>query len=179
MAVSKSLTAASRIMAWLSMAGFVIVPAITVYAFLDPLRSGWLMLDVEHMGAGLTAAVPEAQRVCALCFALIPVGFDMWALWSLGRLFRFYARDEVFSLGALRALNHVALALFWGVLAGVLAQAPISYILSFHNGPHHREISLGIGSGDIAWLFIAGTVLVIARVMGEARRVADENAAFV
>jgi hypothetical protein len=85
----------------------------------------------------------------------------------------------VFSPEPLSHLNNVANALFLGVLADFLMQAPISYLLSLQNPPGHREISLSFGSNDAAWLFIAGTVLVIARVMGEARRVADENAAFV
>ena len=69
--------------------------------------------------------------------------------------------------------------LFLGVLADSVMEVPVTYLLTLHNPPGHREISLSFGSNDVVWLFIAGTVLVIARVMGEARRVADENAAFV
>jgi hypothetical protein len=47
------------------------------------------------------------------------------------------------------------------------------------HGPGHREISLLFGTDDAATLFISGVMLVIARVMAEARRVADENAMFV
>ena len=73
----------------------------------------------------------------------------------------------------------VANALFLGVLAEFVMEAPISFLLTWYLGPNHRSISLSFGTNDAAWLFIAGTVLVIARVMAEARRVADENAAFV
>ena len=79
----------------------------------------------------------------------------------------------------MRKLNHVANALFLGVLAEFVMQVPISYLLSLGYPPGHREVSLSFGTNDAAWMFIAGTVLVIERVMGEARRVADENAAFV
>ena len=80
---------------------------------------------------------------------------------------------------ALSALNQVAVALFASVIVAFISGAPITALLSWSNGPHHREISLSFGSDDVATLFIACTVLVIARVMAEAQRVADENAKFV
>ncbi len=176
---ARNLTRLSRLMAWLSTAGLVIVPAITTYIFVDPERSRWLMLEFDHLGADLTAAVPLRFRLMALACALVSVGCTMWALWSLRRLFLLYAGGEVFSKSALRALNSVALALFSGVVANFVMQAPISFALTYPLGPGHRAISLSFGSGDVATLFMAGVVLVIARVMTEARRLADENAKFV
>jgi Protein of unknown function (DUF2975) len=169
----------SRLMAWLSTAGFVIVPAITIYAFIDPEKSRWLMLDFDHLGAALTAAVPLQFRAMALACELVSVGCTMWALWSLRSLFLLYADGDVFSKSALRALNYVAFALFSGVVANFVMQAPMSLALTYPLGHGHRVISLSFGSGDVATLFMAGVVLVIARVMTEARRLADENAKFV
>jgi hypothetical protein len=177
--VSENVATLSRVMAWLSTAGFLIVPAIVIYAFLSPERSRWLMFDMDHLGATLNSAVPLQFRLMALACALVPFGFSMWALWSLRRLFLLYANGEVFSPGALSALNHVALALFGGVVADFVMQAPISFALTYALGHGHREIDLSFGSGDVSTLFMAGVVLVIARVMAEARRVADENAKFV
>jgi hypothetical protein len=166
-------------MAWLSTAGFVIVPAITIYAFAQPERSRWLMLDFDHLGAALNSTVPLPFRLMALGCELFSVSFTMWVLWSLRRLFLLYASGEVFSPAALRALNHIALALLGGVIASFIMQAPISLALTWPLGHGHRAISLAFGSGDVSTLFMAGVVLVIARVMTEALRVADENAAFV
>jgi hypothetical protein len=169
----------SRIMAWLSTAGFVIVPAVTIYAFLLPERSGWLMLDFDHLGAALNSTVPLQFRIMALACELVTASFTMWALWSMRRLFLLYAGGHVFTPTALRALNHIALALFGGVLAGFVMQAPTSLALTWPLGHGHRAISLAFGSGDVSTLFMAGVVLVAARVMTEALRVADENAKFV
>jgi hypothetical protein len=79
----------------------------------------------------------------------------------------------------LRALSSVTTALFWNVVAAFVVQAPITYLISMHNPPGHRFISLGFGSDDVEMLFLAGVTFVIARVMAEARRVAEENAGFV
>jgi hypothetical protein len=169
----------SVIMAWLSTAGFVISPLALAYAFLDPDHSQWMMFHYEHGGVSLSSEQPLQFRLIALVCALVATGFTMWALWALRRLFLLYARGSVFSAEALAALNHVAVALFAGVIVAFAMQAPISLALTWPRGEHHREISLSFGSGDVVTLFMAGVVLVIARVMGEAQRVADENAKFV
>jgi hypothetical protein len=179
MAVSPRLLSLSRFMAWLSVAGFVLLPLVTVYVFLRPEQSAWLMFNIEHLGAILNQAVPLQFRLIALACEMVPVGFSMWALWSLRDLFLHYAKSEVFSHAALNALTNVGKALMGGVIAGIIMQGAISLALTWSLGQGHRAISIGFGSNDIAGLFMAGVVFVIARVMAEARRVAEENAGFV
>ena len=174
-----SVAALSKTMAWLSTLGFFLLPACVAYTFLEPDQSKWLMFNYDHKGAELTTSVPILFRTLAMICALASTVFSMWALWALRRLFLLYAHGSVFSLEALTALNHVAIALFASVLAAFGMQAPISLALTWSLGLHHREVSLSFGSNDIARLFMAGVVLVIARVMAEAQRVADENAKFV
>jgi hypothetical protein len=137
------------------------------------------MFNIEHLGATLNVSVPLNFRLIALACELVPVGFTMWALWSLRSVFLHYARGEVFSRGALGALTNVGRALLGSVIAGIIMQAPISIALSWYLGHGHRAISLAFGSNDLAGLFMAGVVFVIAWVMAEARRVAEENAGFV
>jgi hypothetical protein len=179
MAVSPRLLSLSRFMAWLSTAGFVIVPVVVIYVFLRPEQSQWLMFHIEHLGADLNDGVPLEFRLMALACELVAIAFNMWALWSLRTLFLRYAKGEVFSREALGALTNVGKALMGGVIAGVVMQGPISLALSWPLGHGHRAISIGFGSNDIGGLFVAGVVFVIARVMAEARRVAEENAGFV
>ena len=174
-----NLTRLSTVMAWLATFGLVAWPAMTVAAFLWPGSTDSLMFGADNLGALLNASVPAAFRVAALAFSLGAELFTVWALWSLRKLLLLYARSEVFSPRALKLLNDIAVAMFAGVITGFAVQAPITLLLSWPLGPDHRQISLGFGSGDAATLFCAGVVLVIARVMVEARRLADENAKFV
>ncbi|HEY4123026.1 MAG TPA: DUF2975 domain-containing protein, partial [Rhizomicrobium sp.] len=125
------------------------------------------------------AGAPLSDRLLALIFALIPAFIVTWGLLALARLFRAFAQGEIFSLPALRALSSVTMALFWNVVATFLIQAPLTYLISRHNPPGHRFMSIGFGSDDVEMLFLAGVTFVIARVMAEARRVAEENAGFV
>jgi Protein of unknown function (DUF2975) len=176
---STKLARLSRVMSVLSLLGMIVIPALVTTIFLLPDSTQFFMFRLDHLGTDLSSKIPLALRLEALACEAVPLGFTVWAMWSLYRLFASYAQGRVFSPEPLRYLNNVASALFLGVLAEFVMQAPISYLLTWYLGPHHREISLSFGSNDAAWLFIAGTVLAIARVMAEARRVADENAAFV
>ena len=179
MGVSHKLVKASRIMAWLSLLGAIAYVAAEFLVFLAPNIGRALDIEIHHTGADITTAIPFAYRLAALVVDLIPTALVAWALIELYRLFQHYARGEVFSRAALGNLNRVAAQMFWQVLVATLCQAPISYILNLPRGPGHREISLGLGSNDLSFLFMAGVVLVIARVMAEARRMADENESFV
>jgi hypothetical protein len=177
MVVSIRLVRASRIMGRLSAVGVVLVPLVVVAAFLFPDATRALDISFNHLGADLTNAIPFGDRLCALAFALVPVAISTWGLFALARLFRCFAEGEIFSAGALRALSRVTAALFGYVLAAFAMQLPISYFLTAHTGRH--ELSLTLGSDDVATLFVAGVAFVIARVMAEARQMADENASFV
>lgn len=179
MPISHQLIRASRIMAWLSLTGTVLAPAVTALCFIWPVSTIGLDIRFSHIDAASMAGVPLNDRLLALIFALIPALIATWGLVSLARLFQAFTRSEIFSLPALRALSNVTSALFWNVIAGFVTQAPVTFLLTMHNGPGHRAISLGLGSDDVEMLFLAGVAFVIARVMAEARRVAEENAGFV
>ena len=167
----------SRLMAGLSTIGMVLSPLVDAAIYLWPGSRDGLNLDVDHMGGLLSDAVPLPYRLGALVFSLTAEALTVWALWSLRGLFLSYAKGEVFTPNALRLLNNVAVALFASVIVTFAMHAPISLILSLGIGK--PQISLDFGSGDIVTLFTAGVVLVIARVMVEAGRIAEENAKFV
>lgn len=167
-------------MAWLSLAGVVVYPLVTAAIFIWPgTTTDWLMLKQDTLGPVLTSKVPLVFRMGALAFEAGAAVFVVWALWSLHRLFLRYASGDVFSNDALRLLNNIAIALFANVIVGFAVQAPITFLLTYPLGHGHRFISLSFGSQDVFALFLAGSVLVIARVMAVARRMADENESFV
>jgi hypothetical protein len=178
--VSPKLTRLSRIMAWLSLAGAVIYPLLDAGTFLTPDTLNAVgVFEAHHLGHLVSSTIPFGDRLAAFAVDLIPTLLVSWALIELYRLFLSYARGAVFTEAALRSLSRIAALVFVQVLVAFVAEAPISYLLSLGNPPGHREISLTLTSHDISYLFMAGVVLVIARVMAEARRVADENAGFV
>jgi len=179
MSVSRKLIRASRVMAWLSILGaaLYLLGEIAVFIVPDSMKLANI-LETHHTGVAITSAIPLANRLGALAVELIPTALLIWALLELYGLFHCYSAGEVFTPEPLARLNRVAALMFWYVLVSFIAQAPVSLILSWANAGH-RAISLGLSSHDLSVLFVAGVALVIARVMAEARRMADENASFV
>jgi hypothetical protein len=178
MAVSKGLGTTCRILAWAAIGGALIWPAAVVLHFLDPdylhARGANSAIEVLQL---LSGAIPLEDRVLALACYAVPTAMAVWGLFSLARLFRSFARGEVFSPAALGALDHIAIAIALNVATSFVAQLPISYFLTRNYPGHHGSLSLGIP--DFVLLFVAGATYVVARVIAEAKRVADENASFV
>ncbi|HXC57582.1 MAG TPA: DUF2975 domain-containing protein [Rhizomicrobium sp.] len=178
-ATPSNLARLSRLMAWLATIGLILWPASDIFVYLHPAWAEGLNFDADHLGTVLNDGVPILYRLAALAFSLGAEFFTVWALWSLRALFLLYAEGEVFSPQALKLLNNIAVALFAGVIVGFVVHAPITLLLTWPLGHGHQAISLNFGSDDVITLFSAGVGLVAARVMVEARRLADENAKFV
>jgi len=176
MPISAQLIRASRAMAWLSLAGAVIAPAVVVLSFLFPGATPGIEIRINHFGMDALGAAPFEDRMFALVFALVPALIVSWGLISLARMFRGFTQGEIFSSTTLRAFASVTKALLWNVVASFAMQAPISFFLTMHTA--HRAVSLDFGSDDVEMLFLAGVAFVIARVMAEAKAMAEENAAF-
>lgn len=180
MTISGRMVKGSRLMSNLALAGACFYLLAEVLAFLTPdLMNAVGILEMHHTGMKITSAIPFSIRLEALAIELIPTTLVVWALWELHKLFRAYMTEDVFSQAALSHLRRVATLMFWFVPVSFFFEAPITYVLSLSRLPGHREVSLTLTSYDISFLFMAGVLAVIARVMAEARRVADENASFV
>jgi hypothetical protein len=154
----------------------VAVPASTVALFLFPDHFHMLGPIGAHYGHLLYGSVPLTDRLAALVFAMIPTAIATWGLLALARLFQQFAAGEVFSNDSLKALGTIAAALFWNVIASLATEPPITYFLT-HARHFYTQITLGPDDAEL--LFLAGIAFVIARVMAEARNVAEENSKFV
>jgi hypothetical protein len=178
--MNNSIASLSRALGWMATIGVFVVPFATVITFALAGHTGaTFFMGLDGTLDRLLTDAPFLSRLAALPFALAPDIFMMWALWSLRTLMFHYSRGEVFTFAPLSALNNLAIALFAGVIAGIAVNPLISLLLTWHLGVGHRHIIIAFGTQEFADLFAAGVVLVIARVMAEARRIADENAKFV
>ena len=170
------LAAVSRIMAWLTLAAAVALPVLIVVTYLEPNATAPLFLRLTHLNPGnrLSDSVPLDARVMALAIALVPIAVAVWGLLTLHRLLLGFATRDVFSQSAGKLLRTISLCIFVAEVASFLAEGPITYLLM-----RHEQISFSIGLEDLTALFTASVVAIMASVMLEATRVADENAKFV
>jgi hypothetical protein len=183
MPISPKLRTASTIMAWLSLLGAVLVAVSVSIGTLWPVElvnHGSLKLVIQFKlpnGMVVTQAMPLLYRAAVFLTALVPAGLTIWMLLSLFRLFRLLAASRVFDSVALLCISRAASLLFWMVLAQIFAQPVIWFIISRAAGQFWTGYL--ITGAELPSLFAAGVLVVIARVMAEARRIADENATFI
>ncbi len=116
MNVSAKLVRISRIMAALAGIGAVFYLAMEILVFAAPDAANAITGASMHTDLPINGKVPMTYRLSALAFDLIPTALVVWALLELRRLFQFYTRGQVFSEGALRSLNRVAMLMFIEVL---------------------------------------------------------------
>ena len=115
---------------------------------------------------------------CWRSCAAVPLAVVVWGLMTLRRLLLLFAAGEIFSPRTSATLGSLSRVLFLFVVAGFVAQAPISYFLT-RSAATLAVVSLSLGLEDLIALFAAAVAAVVARVMSEATRLADENAALV
>lgn len=183
MAISSKLRSTSTVMAWLSLFGVALLVVFVPVAFLAPMeivRHDGLVLQIKTMlpnGMAVTTTIPLVWRAFALAVVAIPTALMIGVLIELFRLFKGFAGGKVFDGGVLTHFRRAATFLFWSVIAGIPAQAAIFYAMGQAKG----QFWLGyLWTGfEPVYLFAAGVLLVITRVMAEAQRLAEENAKFV
>lgn len=178
---SARLRSACRVLAVLAILGAVatlvgmVFQTLHVMGILPKFAGG--MLEIRYDIPGAAPGTPLYLSLPAALLELLPELFLLWLFVSLHRLMRLYAEGQVFTQAAIGQIHVMARALLARAL-GIIFLTPIARMLLSLAGPHHF-ISFGLGNADGARLFEAAVVYVIALVMEEARRVADENARFV
>ena len=101
------------------------------------------------------------------------------ALALVRRLFTGYRRGEIFAPAAATRLGRLG----WMVLAlapvSILSQSLAVLAATWANPPGQRQLTIDIADSDIYAVVIGLAIVAMARVMGEAARMAEENAGFV
>lgn len=118
-------------------------------------------------------------RLLACLVNLVPVGLLVYGLSRLRDLFRLYQASQIFGQENTQALLSFARLLFAYAIAKPIASAVISVIVTFNNPPGERQLVLTLSSNDLGVFFISAVFLIIAWVMAEAHKLAQDNAQIV
>ncbi len=133
--------------------------------------------------AGLPGVPPMeltfAMRALGLLIALVPLGALVFGLLNARRCFRDFAAGRLYGLSTITRLRAFALGVAASALLKPLAGVGLSLLLSWHAGPGEKSLVLAVGSDTLIALLFAGTVAIMAWIMGEAIALSDENQQFV
>lgn len=125
------------------------------------------------------AALTAATRVLAFLLTMVPGAVAVWGLVALRGLFDAYRRGAVFAPGNALRLRRFAVSVVVAAIAKIAIVPVMSVVLSWHNPPGSRAVSIAFGSDDIGALFVGLLFLVVAWIMAEAQRLAEDNAQIV
>lgn len=146
----------------------------------------WALSDAAALAARVNlhpAAAHEPlrswQRLAAALIAEAALAPLLVGLWQARACFVLFARGQVFTRQAVRHLKRFAGWSLASALAGIVAGAAVSVVITWHNPPGMRHLAVGIGTDQVFTLFFAGMVWLMAAVIGQGQALADENASFV
>lgn len=167
-----------RRMAWLTTTLFwALVPLLGLYVLLLPEQ---LAHHGMVAGAGFQPRTFPLMVGLAVWAALTVISLPaLWGLWALKGLFQGYAQGAIFTVAAAGRLRHCGLALVVAGLQTPFASMLLSGALSLDLPKGSRMLVLSLSGNDVVLLVIGALILTIAHVMGEAVRMAEENAEFI
>lgn len=168
----------SRVMSALCLIGMVGLPISLALGWWYPQILGGPYPASEGLW-GAPDDLPALNRLLGFLVSMIPAGILMFGLARLRAMFGLYQAGEIFSIGSARCLKQFAATVLLQVLLAPLAGAAHSVIVTFDNPPGERMLTLSFGSAEYSAILLGGLLLVIAWVMGEGAKLADENRQFV
>ncbi len=156
------------------LAFWLLGPGIALYVLVLPDQ-------LPGRGWGSAYAGPLPPLAALAVIAVLEVAFlpAFWGLRVLRGLFAGYAEGAVFTPGAAAGLRRFGLALLAAGLAGPPASVLLSAALALEQPAGARGFFLTVSTADPVLLGLGAVMLVLARAMAEAVRLAEENAAFV
>jgi Protein of unknown function (DUF2975) len=175
------LSSISRILGWVCIGLMFFLPASVVvcWTFFEAFGVGM----AERLGIARDYTVPDqllpVQIVLGIAIMMVPVGVMMFGLWNLRQLFAGFGAGRIFTIENTRALRVFA----WSAMAVVVVQfftdALLALVLTLNNPPDQRVLALSLSTDQIIAVFITFVFVVIARVLEEGRKLADDNASIL
>lgn len=127
----------------------------------------------------IQAPLQAWQRWAAGAVSAVPLVMLLIGLWEAKRCFAQFALGQVFTVQATHSLRRFSGWVAGAALVAIIASAVISVLLTLHNPPGARHVSVGISSNQLFTLFFAALVWLMADVIGEGQALAAENDSFV
>ncbi|MFT5083141.1 MAG: hypothetical protein ACI9Y1_001181 [Lentisphaeria bacterium] len=146
----------------------------------------WLVLINEGPSSAFNMPVSFSlerteiwQWIVGGVVTLIPAATRIYGLLHLRRLMRLYSEGQYFTAHAINHLYRFCFYMFASALANLVLHPVLSVVLTISNPPGQRALSFQLNSQTFSTLFIAAVFLVIAGIMHEASKIAEENAEII
>ena len=125
--------------------------------------------------AGLAPGLRWTGAACALP-ALLLLGY---ALLRLDRMLQACAAGRMFALGTVGHMKAFAAGLLGALVLGAVEPALRAGVWRLGFGGPPRQVNVGVSSEELMLVLICSLFFVVASMMHEARRLAEDNEGFV
>jgi Protein of unknown function (DUF2975) len=181
---SDRLARSSQHMAAVTLCFIVVIVLLNAASwFYPPLRSHSFAFSLTHEVVWRLQvdidAFPWWQKLGSVALSSLPLLALATGLWHLRALFQCYGRREYFSPAAAVHLGWVGRFVALWVMLRLLSRPLLSAWVTMHEPPGHRTLVVAIGSPEIVALFVAASIMVIARILRRASELDSENKLFI
>ncbi|MCJ2164577.1 MULTISPECIES: DUF2975 domain-containing protein [unclassified Pseudodesulfovibrio] len=123
----------------------------------------------------LTVPLPWEARILGLSVTMIPVGIGMIATWWLICLFGCFARGEVFTQSSVSYISRTGWTMVASVVTLPIYQLLLSWVLTMHNQPGERLLSISLDLNDLEKIITAAIIILVSWIMEEGRKLREND----
>jgi hypothetical protein len=147
--------------------------------------SYWGMTDVAEIARDalppmeLQETLLPWQRILAGLISAIPLAVFAVGLWQARQFFRRYSAGQIFSSRAAHNLSRFAGWTLASVIVSILCQPAVTTVLTLTYPEGSRILMVSISSQKVFLMFFAAMVYLMANIIRQGQRLAEENATIV
>jgi hypothetical protein len=176
--MKNTVSAWPRLMAMAALAGAFALPVMTVIVWaawdvLAPLAARDLRFAFD------LAALSPAGRGLGFALSLLSAGIWSWGLLGLHRTFREAAAGRALSIRAVDGFGRFAWVSLVMVFVGIAQRTGLIVIFSVSDPSVPGQLSITVGTPEIARFFQALLLVFVAQVFREGQRLREENEGFL
>lgn len=134
-----------------------------------------IILSAIPQSLEIAEPLSASTKFLGFLIDLIPLAIIEFILYCLIKLFSLYEKAEIFTLKNVRYIKNVGYALLIGQLLNPLYQALLTMVLTWHNPPGHKVITISISGIDISLIFTGVLTILISWVMAEACKLQEDQ----
>lgn len=119
--------------------------------------------------------LPWKTRLLGLAVSMIPTGIGMLSLWWLVRLFSCFTVGQIFTESTVKYIRRLGWTMVAGFVATPIHEALLTMVLTMHNPPGERMMTISLESADFEELLTAGVIILVSWIMEEGRKLRETD----
>ncbi|MGK2284526.1 DUF2975 domain-containing protein [Pedomonas sp. V897] len=172
MVFSKDVSVGARRLRIGTALALVVVVGICLYAAIAGLAGLGQPGEVHISSASDSGTPANRNELIAAAIAGLPLAI---ALWRLIRMLRAIERGQLFTGTTVAELRGFALFVMISALASILVLPVLDIATALASDADTRTVTLTFDGGDFFALLVSVLLFFLARLLGEAQRIAEDN----